>query len=416
MGTDRERLADGPETPGSWSENPIWRLYTEYGTGRRYALVGAVATVFGRAFGLVPAFVIGLAVDAVFLAERPYALPLVPEAFVPTTDVEQLYFSIAILLAATVAGAVASWIEDWGWSVFAQRVQRDLRVDAYAGLQELELAYFTGHRTGDLMSVLNNDVNALQTFLEDGLSATLWILATVTGIGLILVGLNVPLTAVTLLPIPALAAFTLFFTKLIEPRYLSIREEIGDLNSRLENNVSGIEVIKSEGAERFETERVAEASDAYLTANLSAIKVRITYFPGLNVISGAGFAVTFLVGGLWVLGRPVFGLTEALTPGAFVTFVIYAQQFLWPIIRLGDVVDDYERAKAAGSRVQGVLSRDPAVRDRPDAAPLEVDEGAVTYDDVQFGYSGGAVLTDVDFAVDGGATVGVVGPTGAGKS
>jgi len=130
------------------------------------------------------------------------------------------------------------------------------------------------------MSVLNNDVNALETFLEDGLSYNAvdrcdrrrhradprW--------------LKRPLTVVTLLPIPLLAAFTLLFTRLIEPRYLSIREEIGDLNSRLENNVSGIEVIKSEGAEQFETERVAEASDEYLAANLSAIKVRITYFPG----------------------------------------------------------------------------------------------------------------------------------------
>jgi len=416
MGTDHEQPVDGSNELSSSSENPIWRLYTEYGTGRRYAVLGAIATILGRGFGLIPAFVIGLAVDAVFLAERPYALPLVPESLIPGTDVAQLYFSIAILFVATVAGAVASWIEDWGWSVFAQRVQRNLRVDAYERLQELELAYFTSRRTGDLMSILNNDVNALETFLEDGLSATLWIIATVVGIGLILVGLNVPLTAVTLLPIPALAAFTLLFTRLIEPRYLSIREEIGDLNSRLENNVSGIEVIKSEGAEQFESERVAEASDQYLSANLSAIKIRITYFPGLNVISGVGFAITFLVGGLWVLGRPVFGLTGALTPGAFVTFVIYAQQFLWPIIRLGDVVDDYERAKAAGSRVQGVLSRDPAVRDRPDASPLEIDGGAVTYDDVQFAYAGETVLSDVDFAVEGGKTVGVVGPTGAGKS
>ncbi|MFC5279203.1 ABC transporter ATP-binding protein [Halorubrum rubrum] len=417
MSTDRDPPADvDPEVPGSWRENPIWQLYAEYGTGRRYAVLGAVATVLGRAFGLVPAFVIGLAVDAIFLAERPFAFPLVPEAFVPETDAEQLYFSIAILLGATLAGAVASWVEDWGWSVFAQRVQRDLRVDAYEHLQDLELAYFTGRRTGDLMSVLNNDVNALETFLEDGLSATLWVLATVGGIGLILVGLNVPLTAVTLFPLPILAAFTLVFTRLIEPRYLSIREEIGDLNSRLENNVSGIEVIKSEGAERFETARVAEASDEYLAANLSAIRVRITYFPGLNVISGIGFAITFLVGGLWVLERPPLGLTGTLTPGAFVTFVIYAQQFLWPIIRLGDVVDDYERAKAAGSRVQGILSREPAVGDRPDARPLEVDEGAVTYDGVRFAYSDETVLTDVDVDVAGGTTVGVVGPTGAGKS
>jgi ATP-binding cassette subfamily B protein len=391
-------------------------LYTEYGVARRYAALGAVATVLGRLFGLIPAFVIGLAVDAIFLAERPYTLPFLPQGFVPETDVGRLYFSIAILLGATAAGAVASWVEEWGWSVFAQRIQRNLRVDAYGRLQDLELAYFTGRQTGDLMSILNNDVNALETFLEDGLSATLWILSTVVGIGLILAGLNLPLTAVTLLPIPLLVAFTLLFTRLIEPRYLSIREEIGDLNSRLENNVSGIEVIKSHGAERFEMERVAAASDEYLAANLSAIKVRITYFPGLNVISGAGFAITFLVGGLWVLGQPVFGLTGTLTPGEFVTFVIYAQQFLWPILRLGDVVDDYERAKAAGSRVQAVLSREPAVRDRSDARALEIDDGAVTYDGVGFAYSGETVLSGIDFAVDGGTTVGVVGPTGAGKS
>jgi ATP-binding cassette subfamily B protein len=417
MSTGGNTAADpGRKPPGSWSENPIWRLYTEYGVARRYAVLGAVATVIGRALGLVPAFVIGLAVDAIFLAERPYALPLVPEWTVPATGVGQLYLSIAVLLGASVAGAVVSWVEDWSWSVFAQRVQHNLRVDAYERLQGLELAYFTGRRTGDLMSVLNNDVNALETFLEDGLSATLWILATVGGIGLILAGLNLPLTAVTLLPIPVLAAFTLLFTRLIEPRYLSIREEIGELNSRLENNVSGIEVIKSEGAERYEARRVTEASGEYLAANLSAIRVRITYFPGLTLISGIGFAITFLVGGLWVLGRPVYGLSGSLTPGAFVTFVIYAQQFLWPIVRLGDVVDDYERAKAAGSRVRGVLSRDPAVRDRPDASPLDIDEGAVSYDGVSFAYAGEPVLTGIDVAVEGGTTVGVVGPTGAGKS
>ena len=416
MREDRERAADDSAGAGTWSEKPVWRLYTEYGVARQYAVLGAVATVLGRAFSLVPAFVIGLAVDTIFLAERPYELPLVPAGLVPATDVEQLYFSVAILVGATISGAATSWVEDWGWSVFAQRVQRDLRVDAYERLQDLELAYFTSRRTGDIMSVLNNDVNALETFLEDGLSATLWILATVGGIGMILVGLNAPLTAITLLPLPVLAVFTLVFTRLIEPRYLSIREEIGDLNSRLENNVSGIEVIKSEGAERYEAGRVAQAASEYLAANLSAIKVRITYFPGLSVISGAGFAITFLVGGLWVLERPPLGLTGTLTPGAFVTFVIYAQQFLWPIVRLGDVVDDYERAKAAGSRVQAVLSRDPEVRDRPGAGPLEVDTGAVTYDGVRFAYSEDTVLSGLDFDIEGGATVGVVGPTGAGKS
>ncbi|AUV80382.1 multidrug ABC transporter ATP-binding protein [Salinigranum rubrum] len=401
----------------SRSGNVVWRLYTDYAAGgRRYAVLGTGATLVGRALGLVPAFVIGLAVDAIFLAERPYALPLLPADVIPASDTGQLSFSIAVLLVATGGGAVASWIEDWSWSVFAQRVQRSLRVDAYDALQRQELAYFTRRRTGDLMSVLNNDVNALETFLEDGLSATIWILATVGGIGLILVGLDPTLTAITLLPIPFLALFTIAFTRIVEPRYLGVREEIGDLNARLENSVSGIEVVKTQGAEAFETDRVRAASDEYLRASLAAIRVRITYFPGLNVISGVGFAITFLVGGLWVLGGAPFGLEGTLTPGAFVTFVIYAQQFVWPIIRLGDVVDDYERAKTAGLRVDELLGRQPAVDDRPGAEPLTVSDGAVTFDDVTFAYGDEAVLAAIDVDIDGGTTVGVVGPTGAGKS
>jgi ATP-binding cassette subfamily B protein len=407
------RQPDGERSSG----NVVRRLYTGYAAGsRRYAAVGTVATLVGRALGLVPAFVIGLAVDAVFLAERPYALPFVPDSAVPSGPSGQLYFSVAVLLVATGGGAVASWVEDWSWSVFARRVQRSLRVDAYDSLQGQELAYFTRRRTGDLMSVLNNDVNALKTFLNDGVSATVWILATVGGIGLILVSLEPTLTAVTLLPIPVLAAFTLLFTRIVEPRYLRVRERTGDLNARLENNVSGIEVVKTQNAERFETDRVREASESYLRASLAAVRVRIVYFPGLNLISGVGFAVTFLVGGLWVLGLSPFGLVGTLTPGAFVTFVVYAQQFVWPIVRLGDVVDDYERAKTAGLRVDELLSREPTVGDRPDATALSVTDGAVTFDGVTFSYGDTVVVRNVDAAVEGGSTVGVVGPTGAGKS
>ncbi|MFB6142865.1 MAG: ABC transporter ATP-binding protein, partial [Halorientalis sp.] len=411
MASDGRRAAGGP------TANPIRRLYTVYGRENvGYALLGVVNTVLGRFFGLIPAFVIGLAVDAVFLNQRAYRLPLIPASWIPSAPVGQLYFSIGVLLAATLMGAVTSWFEDWGWSVFAQRIQHRLRVDAYAHLQGMEMAYFTGQRTGELMSILNNDVNALETFLEDGLSSIFWITATAVGIGGILLGLNPPLALITLLPVPALAAFTLLFTRVIEPRYGRIRGEIGDLNARFENNVSGIEVVKTERAEAYEEARVESASAAYLSANLDAVRVQITYFPGLSIIAGGGFALTFLVGGLWVLTGPPFGLTATLTPGAFVTFVIYAQQYVWPTVQFGSVVDDYERAKAAAVRVSGLMSREPTVDDGPDATPLDVDAGRVEYDGVRFAYADDRVISDVSFATEGGETTGIVGPTGAGKS
>ena len=412
MATDAGEGAAGRSGP-----NPVRQLSAEYGRENlRDALLGAVNTIVGRLFGLVPAFVIGLAVDALFLSQRPYRLPLVPASWVPPTTTGQLWFSVGILLSATLLGAVVSWLEDWGWSVFAQRIQHGLRVDAYAHLQRLDLAYFAGQRTGELMSVLNNDVNALETFLEDGLSSIFWITATFVGIGAILFTLNPPLALVTLLPVPLLAGFTLLFTRIVEPRYLRIRGEIGDLNARFENNLGGIEVIKTEHAEEYEAGRVAAASAEYLSANLDAVRIQITYFPGLSVISGVGFALTFLVGGLWVLTGPPFGLTATLSPGEFVTFVIYAQQYLWPIIQFGNVVDDYERAKAAGTRVSELMRREPSVRDAPDATALSVRHGRVELDSVRFAYADDRVVADASFAAEGGETVGVVGPTGAGKS
>ncbi|MGM0397500.1 MAG: ABC transporter ATP-binding protein [Halobacteriota archaeon] len=411
----RRGAADG--NPDSWTSGPVWSIFATYGRENlHYATLGAVNTILGRVLALVPAFVIGLAVDAIFLDQRAFGLPLVPPAWIPGSEMGTVWFSIGVLLTATVLGAVASWFEDWGWSVFAQRIQNHLRIDTYAHLQRQDLAYFTGQRTGELMSILNNDVNALETFLEDGLNSIFWIGATFAGIGAILLTLNAPLALVTLLPVPVLAIFTLVFTRIIEPRYLAIRGEIGDLNARFENNLSGIEVIKTEHAEGHERERVAEASASYLRANLDAVKVQITYFPGLTLIAGAGFAVTFLVGGYWVLTGPPFGLAATLSPGEFVTFVIYAQQYLWPIVQFGNVVDDYERAKAAGTRVQSLLQRERSVEDPADADPLSVRSGRVEYDGVRFAYTDDRVIADVSFDVAGGDTVGVVGPTGAGKS
>ncbi|WP_254273329.1 ABC transporter ATP-binding protein [Haloarcula marina] len=402
----------------------MWRLYVAYGRENVWsAVLGTVMALFSRATGLLPALVLGLAIDAVLLGARPFELPLVPASLLPTTPAAQLWFAVAVLVAATLAGAVASWLQNYGWNRFAQNIQHHLRTDAYERLQAQDRAFFDQSRTGELLSVLNNDVNQLESFLTDGVSSFLRLVALVVGVGLVMLSLNPWLALVSLTAVPVLAVFTALFVRRIQPKYAKMRASVGDLNARLENNVGGIEVIKTEHAEAYEADRVREASQSYYDTNWDAIRTRITFFPGLSVISGLSFALTFAAGAFWVLNGPPTPFARTVSPGAFVTFMLYTQQFIWPLAQFGQIVNNYQRARASSDRVYALLEAEPGVSDPESPVALPTVEGRVEYDGVTFRYDSGdgeddapPVLRDVSFAVEPGETVGIVGPTGSGKS
>ncbi len=295
--------------------------------------------------------------------------------------------------------------------------------------------------------MLNNDVNQLESFLTDGVSSGLRLLALVVGVGAVMFLLNPWLAAVSLVAVPVLGAFTVVFVRRIQPKYAAMRASVGDLNARLENNVSGIDVIKTEGAEGYEAERVSDASLSYYETNWDAIRTRITFFPGLSVISGLSFALTFGVGAFWVLNGPPAFLSGAVSPGEFVTFMLYSQQFIWPLAQFGQIVNKYQRAQASSDRVYGLLNAERAVHEAENPVRLDSIRGAVEYENVTFSYDDSEagrfgdddeedvenngkdtedeeretnerppVLRGVSFSVTAGETVGIVGPTGSGKS
>ncbi len=398
------------------SVDPMARVFTEYGRDDVGLFVlGLVASLFGQLVGLVPPLVLGVAIDATFRsngATTPYRLPLVPDASLPTGQSAQLWFSAELILAAYVLSVAFTWLQGVSLSLFSNRIQHDLRIDAYASMQRLDMAFFDDKQTGQVMAVLSNDVRNLRDFLSDTLSGAVQLIVTVLGIAGVLVWMNAKLALITLVAVPLLVAFTVSFMRTVRPLYAALRASVGELNTRLENNLSGIEVIKTSNTETYEERRVTDASWDYYLRNWAVVKLQYFYQPGMELLAGVSFAATFVVGGLWLITG-----TGALQVGEFVTFLFMTQRFISPLAGAGRIVNSYENARASGERIFGLSDLPVVVDDEPDAVPLEHPAGRVEYDAVDFAYRDGRpVLSDVSFVAEPGETVALVGPTGAGKS
>ncbi|WP_049995094.1 ABC transporter ATP-binding protein [Halapricum salinum] len=402
-------------------DRPMRRLFAEYGRENKgYFAAGLIASIFARVLDLLPPLLLGLAIDAIIRQETSFGLLLIPDSWLPTTQAGQLWLTGGLVAGAFLFAAGFHWARNWGWNNFAQHIQHDVRTDTYDKMQRLNMDFYADKQTGEMMSVLSNDVNRLERFLNDGMNSVFRLGVMVVGIAAILFWINWQLALIALVPVPLIAFFTKKFIEIIQPKYADVRSSVGQLNSRLENNLGGIQVIKTSNTESFESERVDDVSQEYFDANWDAIGTRIKFFPGLRLISGIGFVLTFIVGGLWVLNGD-------LLTGEFVVFILFTQRFIWPMAQFGQIINMYQRAYASAERIFGLMDTPSRIAEDPDADPLDVTDGRVVYDDVTFGYdydadstdeedTGEIIVEDITFEVEGGDTVALVGPTGAGKS
>ncbi len=209
-----------PEELGEEVERPMYRLFTEYGGDHyHWFVIGLVTSLLSRLLSLVPPLVLGVAIDAVFRGTDAYDLYFVPQSWIPTTQMGQFWFSAEIMGVAMVLAAFCNFARSSSLNLFSHRVKHEVRTSTYQWMQRLDMTFFDDHKTGELMSVLNNDANRLELFLDNMMGSAVQLLVLIIGIGTILFLTNPQLALVTMAVIPVAALFTWWFMKRIEKFY-----------------------------------------------------------------------------------------------------------------------------------------------------------------------------------------------------
>jgi ABC-type multidrug transport system fused ATPase/permease subunit len=286
----------------------------------------------------------------------------------------------------------------------------DLRVRLYATLQRLSLSFFERTSTGELMSRVTNDVNALESFVTHGSALAAVDLLRLFGGAIILLLLDWRLALLVLLPVPVLAVSLRYFNTRIRPVYRRVRARLGDINAQLQDSLSGIRVIQAFVQEDRELERFTTESKGYYQARVQGIRYWSTFFPAMRFVASLGTVIVLGAGAVMVV-------QGELTLGTLVAFLSYITSFYQPINRLTEVDNVFQEAIAAGERTFELLDETADIQDPPDAIELGQVQGEVVFENVHFRYgTGDKILHDVDFRIAPGEMVALVGPSGAGKT
>ena len=397
--------SEGSQASPESAEAPLRRLL-EYAQPHRATIRKAsIYSILNKVFDLAPPALIGMAVDVVVERESS----LLGRMGFPDL-ITQLWILSGLTFLIWALESLFEYRFKVLWRNLAQNLQHDLRMDAYRHVQSMELAYFEDRSSGGLMSVLNDDVNQLERFLDVGANEILQVITTTIVIGAAFFYLAPEIAWMSVVPMPFVLWGSVLFQKRLAPRYAHVRTEVGSLNGDLAGNLGGIATIKSFTAEEREVARIAERSEAYRQANAHAISLSSAFSPLIRMVILVGFTATLAFGGY-------LSATGSLAVGAYSVMVFLTQRLLWPLTRLGDTFDLYQRAMASTTRILNLLQVEPAIQDGGQAMPLERVQGSMAMHDVQFRYSNGVhVLHDMDLEFAAGQTTALVGPTGSGKS
>ncbi|MEC9138112.1 MAG: ABC transporter ATP-binding protein [Candidatus Thermoplasmatota archaeon] len=384
---------------------PISRLLAHTKNHRSTMWLGTLFSILNKIFDLAPPLLIGAAVDVVVKREES-AL----SDFGYSDPKEQLILLSILTIIIWVFESLFEYIYGVLWRNLAQTVQHELRLDAYSHIQNLEMEWFGEQSKGELMSILNDDINQLERFLDKGANEILQVSTTVVIIGAIFLYISPTIALYSICAIPFIVIGSFMFQSRIAPRYTKVRKEVGLLNALLSNNLSGISTIKSFTTEELEIERVRKASQAYREANRDAIKLSAAFVPLIRMAILVGFTGTLLHGGL-------ITLEGKMAIASYSVMIFMMQRLLWPLTRLGETFDLYQRAMVSTTRVLNLLETEIRIEEGTESLDLTQVKGNINFEKVSFSYPGRElVVNGFDLNIKPGSTQAIVGPTGSGKT
>ena len=364
---------------------------------------GIIYSILNKIFDLAPPILIGIAIDIVVEGSDSFIGNL------GYTDRRQQLIILAILtLIIWGLESAFDYIAAVTWRNISQDIEHSLRTDTFNNVLDLDLAFFENKSSGRLMAILNDDVNQLETFLDNGANRLVQTATTVLVIGGTFLYIS-PLVAIfAFVPIPIIIFGSLRFTSRIAERYTKIRNDIENLNANLSNSLTGILTVKSFNREKKESERIAVSSQEVKSANYHAIKLSAAFIPIIRIAILFGFTATLLIGGFLALDGEIKVATYSVM--LFIT-----QRLLWPLTELGVIFDAYQKAMASFRRIVNLKNTQPTINSG--VKKLDNFNEKIEIYDLNFEYvKNFPVLNNISIDIKKGETSAIVGSTGSGKS
>jgi ATP-binding cassette subfamily B protein len=386
--------------------HPLKRLFSFSKAYRADVITATIYSVLNKIFDILPEILIGIAVDVVVNRKESF---LARAGIIDPKD--QLLLLALITVAIWVFESLFEYLYELRWRNLAQNLQHDMRMEAYRHVQKLELAYFERNRTGNLLAILNEDINQMERFLNGGANDLIQVFVGSMLVGAVFFYITSQLAFLALMPIPFILYGAFWFQSRLAPRYTAVREAAGALATQLNNNLSGIATVKAYTAEDFEAEHIRQGSNAYRDRNSEAIRWSAAITPVIRMGILAGFTVTLLYGGFMALNGEI-GV------GSYSVLVYLTQRLLWPLTRLAEMSNLYQRSMASIQRVMDLLQTPIAIPYEGKHLPLVEVKGELVFEQVKFAYDTdrAAAIDDISLRIPAGETVAFVGSTGGGKS